>query len=349
MISLAQQAERTPADIANIAATLCGAGVSSVSAVRGGGNNRVYRVSTGDGDFALKVYPSRVDDPRDRLGTEFGALTFLFDNGITTVPRPVGRDDSAGIGLYEWIDGQTVIDPQSADIDAAADFARRLRGLSRHPDAAELSPASESCPAASELVRQIESRFQRLRAIEGNDALAVFLENALLPFAQASIDQARNAYARDSRDFDADLAHDALTLSPSDFGFHNALRRDDGSVAFIDFEYFGWDDPVRLAVDFLLHPGMTLDSSMRLRFTGHALEIFGEDATFRRRLELLFPLVGVRWCAILLNEFFPECWARRAYAGVTENRETVQLQQLEKSRCLLARLQAPKESFNDPV
>src|ERR1700680_1391707 len=41
--------------------------------------------------------------------------------------------------------------------------------------------------------------------------------------------------------FDAELPQEWRSLVPSDFGFHNSLRRPDGSLAFLDFEYFGWD------------------------------------------------------------------------------------------------------------
>ena len=39
-------------------------------------------------------------------------------------------------------------------------------------------------------------------------------------------------------------------LSPSDFGFHNALLDRQGNVRFFDFEYAGWDDPAKLVCDF---------------------------------------------------------------------------------------------------
>ena len=52
-------------------------------------------------------------------------------------------------------------------------------------------------------------------------------------------------------------------LSPSDFGFHNALRRPDGTIVFVDFEYFGWDDPAKMMADAMLHPGNPA-------FTGYA-------------------------------------------------------------------------------
>ena len=55
---------------------------------------------------------------------------------------------------------------------------------------------------------------------------------------------------------EAELPVEQRTLSPSDFGFHNALRRPDGRVVFLDLEYFGWDDPAKMISDFLLHPAL---------------------------------------------------------------------------------------------
>ena len=50
------------------------------------------------------------------------------------------------------------------------------------------------------------------------------------------------------------LSPDDCCLSPSDFGFHNALVDDDGQVTFLDFEYAGRDDPAKLVSDFFCQP-----------------------------------------------------------------------------------------------
>ena len=42
-------------------------------------------------------------------------------------------------------------------------------------------------------------------------------------------------------------------MSPSDFGFHNVIKKDD-FLYFIDFEYAGLDDPVKLICDFYCQP-----------------------------------------------------------------------------------------------
>ena len=55
-------------------------------------------------------------------------------------------------------------------------------------------------------------------------------------------------------DMDHPLDTQESVLSPSDFGFHNALLGPDGKLCFIDFEYAGWDDPAKLICDFFCQP-----------------------------------------------------------------------------------------------
>lgn len=315
---------------------LCGQPVLALDAVRGGGNNRLFRLATGDGDFAVKLYPAPGTDPRDRLGTEFGALEFLARKNVGSVPRPIVRDSGAGIGIYEWIAGGPVEAPGAAEIDAALEFAATLQRLSAEADAGVLKPASEPCFAADDLTDQIERRLVRLESAD-DAALRDFLANALIPRYHAIRDAMVSAYTAHGWSTAAPLNETERSLSPSDFGFHNAIRRTDGTIAFIDFEYFGWDDPVRLVSDFVLHPGMALGADERRRYLAGALALFGGGA-FEDRLGLLFPLVAIRWCLIILNEFLPDHWARRALAGSATDREAAKRRQLAKSEALLASL-----------
>jgi hypothetical protein len=327
------------------ARALCGADVAAATPVRGGGNNRVFKVDSNAGPFALKVYPLQAEDPRDRLGAEFNGLTFLASHGVSEVPKAIACDRDAGMGLYEWIEGEPIPSPHAGDIDDAVDFAQKLETLSRDTSADQLSLASEACLSGAGIVAQIERRLDRLREAGESSDLTDFLENEFQPFFEKEKEVARDGYHQAGWDFEDDIAQKQRTLSPSDFGFHNTLRRPDGTVVFVDFEYFGWDDPVRLVADFILHPGMGLDKTAITQFTKRALAVFGTDADFRRRLDLLYPLVGLRWCMILLNEFIPERWQRRAFADTTQDRADAQATQLKKARRLLDRLQDPNERF----
>src|SRR4029077_7566663 len=117
-----------------------------------------------------------------------------------------------------------------------------------------------------------------------------------------------------------------------------SLRRPDGALAFLDFEYFGWDDPWKLTADILLHPGRPLEATRRQRFRPAATRLYGGDPAFANRLSAYLPLFGLRWVLILLNEFIPERWQRRVLAGETGRWNEVKARHLAHAREFLAGL-----------
>jgi len=117
------------AEATGIAQALVGDAVKVSRLVTGGRNSRIWRVASGDRAFALKQYPSRRDDPRDRLSTEVGALRLMERHGIDSVPRVLGVDGAHGFALLSWIDGSVVNEVSDADIDAAIVFLTAIHGL----------------------------------------------------------------------------------------------------------------------------------------------------------------------------------------------------------------------------
>jgi hypothetical protein len=320
------------------AARLCPAPVAVVARAGGGGNSRLYRVETEDGRvFALKSYPSRSLDPRDRLGTEFAALSFVArHDSERRSPAALARDDVEGFGLYEWVDGAPVGPPTASDIDAMLAFIARLAAVRAAPDAAPLPFASEACLSLPQIAEQIRRRRDRLfDAAKDHPELAEYMADGFAPALESALTRAASISRTAGVDPDADLDAARRTLSPSDFGFHNALRRRDGRLVFLDFEYFGWDDPVRLVGDVSWHPGMNLPPPLADRFVSGCRRIFADDPAFDARLSGQWPLIGLRWCAIILNEYLPERWAARIHAGQAGDRPAVLARQMDKARAFL--------------
>ena len=56
-----------------------------------------------------------------------------------------------------------------------------------------------------------------------------------------------------------------LILSPSDFGFHNVIKKNK-KLFFFDFEYAGMDDPVKLISDFICQPDYQLSKQQSYFF-----------------------------------------------------------------------------------
>ena len=117
-------------------------------------------------------------------------------------------------------------------------------------------------------------------------------------------------------------------FSPSDYGFHNAILKEHGNLVFLDFEYFGRDDPVKLIADFIWHPGMNLSRAQKIDWTKGAFGIFGNDPRLLKRFISAWPLHGMRWALIILNEFLEDGWHKRTFAN--DNLNHLYSQKLEK-------------------
>jgi hypothetical protein len=179
----------------------------------------------------------------------------------------------------------------------------------------------------------LSQRQNRLAVAAHDDALAAFLERFSYFLAERILPPLEQGYRAMGLSVAEPLPVSLRSLCPSDFGFHNALR-DTSGLVFLDFDYFGWDDPVKLVCDFLLHPGMALSEGLKRRFAVGARHIYGADGTFASRLNLLFALFALRWCLILLNEFLPERWAVRLHAGFQDDWSRVKRIQLERAEKL---------------
>jgi hypothetical protein len=324
--------EESIANLSAVAAKLLGGGEATLADIEGGRNSRVYRLTTPSGVYAFKTYFRHASDSRDRMETEFEGLAFLWQNGERAIPRPVASAAGESCAIYEWIEGPRIasLDVGEADIRSATAFLGRLAALKACPGVESLRPASEACFSAAALTACLHARMEPLLAKSDHHELSGFVQEELAPAVRSICARSRELLGAA---FAADLPLEHRTLSPSDFGFHNALRRPNGSIVFLDFEYFGWDDPVKMICDFVLHPGMALPAAYKHQFAASMLCEFPETAA---RIQAFFPLFGLKWCLILLNEFLPEHILRRRFAGMTEGElEIRQSQQLAKARTML--------------
>ena len=80
--------------------------IDACALVQGGGNNRLFRLTSAGKSFALKWYPEQASDPRDRLNTEFNALSLLGSKGAFPCPAAIDIDPDTRLALYEWVEGE---------------------------------------------------------------------------------------------------------------------------------------------------------------------------------------------------------------------------------------------------
>jgi len=331
---------------------LLGESVTSLEVLRGGRNSRVYKLwGPGIGPYVGKWYVTQAFDGRDRLSAEFSSLTFLWEQGVRNIPKPICADDTLRCAIYEYVEGQPVCTKRlgHSELDGAMEFLGRLHALRRHASAQRFPPASEACFSIQAIVAQLRRRLRRL-PVGGDDragggALERFIHQRFVPALHEIEGWCQTAGVRARVSSTAELLQEERTLNPSDFGLHNAIRRRDGSLVFVDFEYFGWDDPAKMIIDFVLHPAMSLTDDLRRYAVNQLLGRLGDDGRVAARLEVVYPLWGLKWCLIFLNEYIPQDRLRRVFALRTTCDEEVCAEQLEKAREMLEHIMSTYEDF----
>ncbi len=323
-------------------------GAIAATRLSGGMNNQVFRVDAGGRALVLKSYFHDAHDPRDRLGAEWGFLTAAKDLGVTCVAAPLARDAARHLGVYSFLGGRLpgVEDISAAAIEQALSFVIGLNPAERPAHHAQLPAASEACFSGAQHVGTVDRRLDRLSGALGETPIerdaARFLDEDVRPL-----------WGRIRADIAAGLARLGILpaaeidpaeriLSPSDFGFHNALRTEDGRFAFLDFEYAGWDDPAKLVGDAFNQVKVPLPPYLYPVFRDTVAARSSRPDAAARRFDLLRPLYAVKWVLIILNDFIPLDERRRAFAGTTDRRAA----QLASAR---AKLDVLAGDYSSPI
>ncbi len=315
------------------------AGDCAIEPVAGGGNNRVYRVALAGRAGLLKAYFQNPADPRDRFGAERAFYGYLWSHSVRRTPEPLGWDGNQRLGLFTFVAGRK-LRPEEITADHVAQalaFIAELNQARVTAAAQQLPLASEACFSVAEHLACVERRVARLEQIAAVSPLeqeaAAFVAGELKPaWRKIRAGIAGQIWT------DAPLSQTQRCLSPSDFGFHNALQADRGRLRFFDFEYAGWDDPAKLACDFFCQPELPVYLGLWNDFVGQLTAALNPDPGFGERARRLLPAYQIKWGCILLNEFLRGEQPRREFALGKEAAFERKRLQLDKARAALVRI-----------
>jgi len=308
------------------------------------GNNRVFTLHSDGETLVLKWYFHDVADTRDRLSAEYAFLEHAWAMGLRCIPQPLGKDLSTHLAIYEFVEGYKLEASQVDEpaIRQAAQFFALLNAPQSRAAAIALPEASEACFSVAAHFAMVDARLARLvyMPVESEvDRAAAEFVSRLTHYWNGTKERLLEDCVAVGLSLEAELPADERCLSPSDFGFHNALVRPDGSLCFVDFEYAGWDDPAKAVGDFFSHPGVAVPYEQFEPFLARVLAPFENAELMAARVRLLEPISQVKWCCIILNEFLPAAVRRRNFANPESNDIARKQRQLIKASTLFESLQ----------
>jgi len=309
----------------------------------GGKNNQCYQVKQAGKSYFLKCFFAAPPGAFPKLKAEYDFLQYLQQQDSHQVAKPIAVDFKNGYLLTEFLNGKSITqegihaDREGYYIQQCIDF---IIDINSDKSQAVISESKIRLGRASDAINNIEDALQivskRLLRINNaidmekpvSDECANFLTNVLFP-KYTEINQSLNENSRQK-------PLNANCISPSDFGFHNAILMSKkagstfsaGQLAFFDFEYAGLDSKFKLVADFFCQPRLSIDISY--------LTLFIQQPYFQCLLDdqnsflQILALTQLKWNLILLNEFIPEIASRRVFSG-QDSHEILQTQ-LQRSK-----------------
>ncbi|NDC38199.1 MAG: hypothetical protein EBZ48_09120 [Proteobacteria bacterium] len=286
-----------------------GASPDTLEPLAGGINNEVFRCESVGCRFVIKGYAAHRANEHDRFRAELEFLNYATAVAPEFVPQVLGSDETSRSLVLESIEGESFQEgthPSPEDVQCAVIF---MRCLNTDIDLAQQyvsGSAAEGFLRLSEHLQNIEQRVTKMSVKH--------LTASCRAKAKKVIECIRRELERlqQSTEFfiTRGFCEDALNprtrcVSPSDFGFHNAIRSSTG-VKLFDFEFAGWDDPVKAVADFDLQPRVPLN--VRTNVLRNALPVWGQDLA--ARYNVLAPILKLKWACIILGVLNPDRYAR---------------------------------------
>jgi aminoglycoside phosphotransferase (APT) family kinase protein len=254
--------------------------------IEGGGNNLLYRATSGDADLAIKF---TISDSRDRAGREFTALSLLRQAGFAIAPEPVLLDRERyrmPVVVQTWLDGEVSADPPASD----ADWTRWLEHLATvHAITPEKTTAV--LPETVLTMTSVADGLARIR--QQRDCIPPSDQpRELLDILRRAEGAAQPTWAPPR-----------LTLCHGDTNIRNMVRRPGGWAA-VDWEYSGWGDPACEIATTIAHAAHLDAPEERWRWFVAAYAGLRDDPGVTTRIRVYTALMYAWWAARLARMLY---------------------------------------------
>ena len=203
--------------------------------------------------------------------------------------------------VQEYILGERFVGGESLSLDSLEQAYKFFGMINSHDSNISTSIhhfASDGYLCLSDHINSIKNRLKSLQSdstiFSLNPCLSTIIGSISDDFNKVSsnIEQAINTGVVADR-----LPDEYTCISPSDFGFHNAIKVNN-KIKFIDFEFAGIDDPAKTLCDFIMQPRVPVlvNWSGLLNMLPQAHRNLIET-----RAKVMAPLHYLKWRCIILS------------------------------------------------
>jgi aminoglycoside phosphotransferase (APT) family kinase protein len=268
-----------------------------------GFNNAVYRVAIKGATFTCKLF---VVDERQRAEREWAAICAAQESGELLAPVPVAFAPEGPLPqpaiISQWVEGASLTAERltASQLDDLVLAVARIHRI-RPAAGLEFLTAWHQPANFTDYLAEARGFLDPVRAWAAGVAgqtrdLPSWVADLpeLLPLIEVTLDDAERE-ARAAGPTIGGLAVPALIRI--DGNLDNVLRRADGRLIFVDWEYSGWGDPAFDLAELRWHPRTLNIAQADWEAALNAYPAPADDADFRRRLAVYSHLLPVWWVA----------------------------------------------------
>lgn len=272
--------------------------IKNVEICSDGKNSQVFKLTLLSGDKnALKIYPVH-DIKRERLNREQKFLTFLKNINYSNCPKVIMGNYKLNFILISWIEGSKIKIPSKNDLENIRKFYQIINQHKHNKNAANLPLASEAFFEIDLLLNHVHNLIHNYKNTFSKNSKYFSMELNLINNLKRDLKEISHIIKSDKNDkinFEINKI-----LSQSDIGFHNIIKNRNG-VHFIDFEYSGWDNPMKLLSDWILQPSGFYTFKKPLKFFMNISKEIGINSKMKEKLYQYLLIYRLRWILIKMN------------------------------------------------
>jgi hypothetical protein len=324
-----------------------GTSEKSLKQLSGGINNQVFRCENSINKWVIKGYEPSKPWKRDNMKAEIEFLRYTYQVARDFTPKLIHADTERRCVILEHIEGSQFLPGQIPTEERVEDAIKFIRCLNANHQAAEEILTMRAAEGFLSLKEHLNNVRERLEKLESNHLekkhrkkAAQIIESLSIDFEQTkerTLELIKNGKVENK------IRSEWLRVSPSDFGFHNAIHTKTGTK-FFDFEFSGWDDPAKAVTDFILQPRIPVHCKPAIlleAFRDHTKKKEGEY----NRLPILALILRLKWLCIILSVLMPEkidrvlkCMPQKTSSELIEIRLEAAFKYLKTSMAMCERI-----------
>jgi len=272
--------------------------IQKVKKIKYGINSEVYKFKVDRLNLVTKLYKHR-GNLRIRREKQFYEYLKKINNKNIIIPLIFCFKKN--LSVYPFISGSKIKKINTNQIKKLSTFINKINNKKI---STLLPKAVDGIQDRKDHLKLCEKKLNRLKKVKIDSLIkkdfSKFLHKKLIP-----------KFKELKKNFDLNLkkvspkmklSKEEMIISPSDFGFHNIIKKNN-KLFFIDFEYAGLDDPVKLICDFYCQPDQFLNAKQKKIFLENLYLKHHDSNKLNLYIDLFLPFHRLKWCCIILNIF----------------------------------------------